>query len=91
MAGTVDLMQRCFTGVESRGGVLYLNPRLPSPLKCLRLQLHYRGHVIDLEVTNSRLQVRTGSTVDEALQLGIGDVLETVAPGTVREFSLPAP
>jgi alpha,alpha-trehalase len=88
MAGTVDLMQRCFTGIETRGGVLWLNPRLPSPLKCLRLQLHYRGHVVDLEITNSVLEVRTSPHDGDRLRIGVNGGIEVMEPGRVREFSL---
>src|SRR4029453_5122951 len=32
MAGTVDLVQRCYTGLETRQDVLWLNPSLPEEL-----------------------------------------------------------
>jgi trehalose 6-phosphate phosphatase len=32
MAGTVDLVQRCYTGLETREDVLWLNPSLPEGL-----------------------------------------------------------
>lgn len=88
MAGTVDLIQRCFTGIETRDGVLWLNPRLPSPLKCLRLQLHYQGHVIDLEVTNSILEVRAGADSGRTLKVGVAGTIEQIEPGTLRRFNL---
>jgi len=36
MTGTVDLVQRCYTGIEMRDEVLWLNPRLPGDLRSLR-------------------------------------------------------
>jgi trehalose/maltose hydrolase-like predicted phosphorylase len=42
MAGTVDLVQRCFTGIETRGDVLRLNPYLPEGLRRLALNIRYR-------------------------------------------------
>ena len=44
MAGTVDLVQRCYTGLDLTGGVLRLDPRLPDELDALELRLHYRDH-----------------------------------------------
>jgi trehalose/maltose hydrolase-like predicted phosphorylase len=44
MAGTVDLVQRCYTGLDLTGGVLRLNPRLPAELDALELRLRYRDH-----------------------------------------------
>jgi len=44
MAGTVDLVQRCYTGLDLTGGVLRLDPRLPDELGALELRLRYRHH-----------------------------------------------
>jgi trehalose/maltose hydrolase-like predicted phosphorylase len=44
MAGTVDLVQRCYTGLDLVGGVLRLDPRLPDELDALQLRLRYRNH-----------------------------------------------
>ncbi|MDN3355801.1 glycosyl hydrolase family 65 protein [Actinomadura sp. DC4] len=43
MAGTLDLAQRCYTGLELRGGVLRLDPVLPEGLPVLSMELWYRG------------------------------------------------
>src|SRR5690606_32161098 len=51
MAGTVDLVQRAYTGLEIRDDVLWLNPVLPEEMPCLNLQLRYRGHWIELNLT----------------------------------------
>jgi trehalose/maltose hydrolase-like predicted phosphorylase len=37
MAGTVDLLQRCFTSIETRGDTLWLNPCWPEELGVLEL------------------------------------------------------
>ncbi|WP_370222186.1 glycosyl hydrolase family 65 protein [Kitasatospora sp. MAP12-22] len=44
MAGAVDLLHRCYTGLEIREDTLWLDPRLPSALGRLELDLRYRGH-----------------------------------------------
>jgi Glycosyl hydrolase family 65, N-terminal domain/Glycosyl hydrolase family 65, C-terminal domain len=44
MAGTVDLVQRCYTGLETRQDVLWLNPSLPQELDGLDFEVRYRGH-----------------------------------------------
>jgi len=58
MAGTVDVLQRCYTGLELRGDVLWLNPRLPKALRRMRLFVRYRGQslTIDLEGDVVRVQ-----------------------------------
>jgi trehalose/maltose hydrolase-like predicted phosphorylase len=55
MAGTIDLLQRCFVGIELREDVLWVNPGLPKGLNDVRLRLRYRGHWIAVRVTARRL------------------------------------
>ena len=58
MAGTVDLVQRCYTGVEAVGEELRLNPTLPRELARLELRLRYRGHSLELDISDGKLRVR---------------------------------
>lgn len=57
MAGTVDLLQRGYGGIETRGDVLRLNPCLPRELGRLCMRLRYRGQSLALEITPDRLSV----------------------------------
>jgi trehalose/maltose hydrolase-like predicted phosphorylase len=53
MAGGVDLIQRCFTGLSTTNGVLRFGPRWPGKLGTLRIVLHYRGHRLVAEVSTA--------------------------------------
>jgi alpha,alpha-trehalase len=88
MAGTVDLVQRGYTGIETRGDVLRLNPRLPEELGCLRMSLRYRGHALDLEVRQDALEVRARDSNSVPLALVVVDTPHTLAPGEARRFEL---
>jgi trehalose/maltose hydrolase-like predicted phosphorylase len=44
MAGAVDLLERCYSGLSMRGETLVLDPALPPQLGQLDLTLRYRGH-----------------------------------------------
>jgi trehalose/maltose hydrolase-like predicted phosphorylase len=57
MAGTIDLIQRCYTGLEIRDDVLWLNPRLPSELKEIKLNFNFRGHWIKLKINHKQLWI----------------------------------
>ena len=57
IAGTVDLIQRCYAGVETHGGRLHLNPRLPEDLKEIQFDIRYRHHWINLHITDKQLKV----------------------------------
>ncbi len=59
MAGTVDLVQRCYTGLEARDDVLHLNPRLPAGLHRLGFSITYRRQRVQIEVTRSEVTLRT--------------------------------
>ncbi|WP_454860689.1 glycosyl hydrolase family 65 protein [Promicromonospora soli] len=43
MAGTVDLVLRCFAGLETRDDVLWLHPVLPPEISRAEFQILYRG------------------------------------------------
>ena len=68
MTGTVDILQRGYTGIEIRDDVLWLNPLLPDPLRRLQIRIRYRGQWLRLEVEHERLTVefRTRLGADRA-------------------------
>jgi trehalose/maltose hydrolase-like predicted phosphorylase len=57
MAGTVDLIQRCYTGLEIRDDVLFLNPRLPKEINEMNLHIRYRSHWIKLKINHRKLWI----------------------------------
>jgi alpha,alpha-trehalase len=88
MAGTVDIVQRGYTGLEARGDVLWLNPRLPGELSCLRLTLRYRGLTIELEVRQEALEVHARASNAAPIALGVVDEVHTLKAGETRRFAL---
>jgi trehalose-phosphatase len=50
MAGTIDLLQRCFTGLEIRRDRIMLGPMWPEALGELAFPFRYRGHRLQLRV-----------------------------------------
>jgi len=70
MAGTVDLLVRGFTGLETRGEVLGLDPCLPDALTGLTFRLRYRQQPdVELSVTHSSLRI--GGSGDGATVLPV--------------------
>ena len=43
MAGTVDIVQRCYTGIVMKDDILWLDPMLPKALIRLSFSVRYRG------------------------------------------------
>ncbi|MGA8113084.1 MAG: glycosyl hydrolase family 65 protein [Actinocatenispora sp.] len=53
----MDLLQRCFAGVETHGDALHLNPCWPSALGTLDLPLRYRQHDLTVSVRDRTIRV----------------------------------
>jgi Glycosyl hydrolase family 65 central catalytic domain/Glycosyl hydrolase family 65, C-terminal domain len=51
MACTIDLVLRCFAGLESRDDLLWLHPVLPPELSRAEFSIPYRGQQIKVELT----------------------------------------
>ncbi|HEX7784606.1 MAG TPA: glycosyl hydrolase family 65 protein, partial [Methylomirabilota bacterium] len=84
MAGTVDVLQRCYTGLELRDDVLWLNPRLPDALRCLRLFIRYRGHSLGLDIRRDRIEVSAVRCAAPRMKVGIRERVHELAAGETR-------
>ncbi len=91
MAGSVDLMQRAFTGLETRGDVLRFNPSLPEELKRLCLQIHYRRHLMELEISHTEVKIRTVTGSPGPVKIGFRDQVCELWEGETKEFPLSGP
>ncbi len=83
MAGTVDLIQRGHTGLETRGGTLYFNPCLPKGLKALNLRLFYRGHSLDVSVTQDTFQIGSRPGRSAPIRISIKGKSQKLKPGQI--------
>ncbi|PBC67598.1 trehalose/maltose hydrolase-like predicted phosphorylase [Streptomyces sp. TLI_235] len=89
MAGTVDLLQRCYTGLEIREDALWLDPRLPSALGRLELDLRYRGHWgVTVTVDRRTVAVSLHESRQEPIRVRLRGSTTAVRPGECRTFSL---
>ncbi|GAB3533322.1 glycosyl hydrolase family 65 protein [Pontibacter brevis] len=88
MAGTVDLMQRGFTGIEIQDNVLWLNPVLPEEVGCLDFKLRYRSHWISLQFTHDKLQIVVDKGWAREVQIGVNGTVFTFKTGDRREFDI---
>ncbi|MCT2280189.1 family 65 glycosyl hydrolase [Micromonospora chalcea] len=55
MAGTLDLAERCYLGIETRQDALWFNPRLPHEITRLHTLVTYRGHELHVTATRGAL------------------------------------
>lgn len=73
MAGTVDIVQRCYTGIETRGDILWFNPYLPKGLSSIRFLIRYRGHAIIVEITEECLRLSGARQDVPPIRVGFRD------------------
>ena len=90
MAGTVDLVQRGFTGIETREDTLWLDPAIPEELGQLRFEIFYRGHLLDFHIPPDQLTVTTRPGEAKPIRLGIRNQVIEVPAGTTETVPLGA-
>lgn len=88
MAGTVDIVQRCFVGIEIRRDVLWFNPLLPKELGTLIFRIRYRGHMLKVKVDHQCLWVEVERSWIGNGKIGFQDQVYEFRQGDSFEFGL---
>ena len=88
MAGTVDIVQRAYTGLVVRDDCLWFDPALPTPLTHLDVELHYRGHRIRVQVTPERFLWRPARGRRDRSGVGFRDLVVEMRPGAELAWPL---
>ncbi|MEE8396586.1 MAG: glycosyl hydrolase family 65 protein, partial [bacterium] len=89
MAGTVDLIQRAYTGIELRDDVLWFNPRLPGEIKEMWMNIVYRGVSLHLRLDQERLSVEADGASAGTIDIGFAGKVYPIKGGEKREFPEP--
>jgi trehalose/maltose hydrolase-like predicted phosphorylase len=82
MAGTVDIFERCYPGLEMRADALWLNPALPDELRSISFQVNYRGHLLALEIDHDRVIVSAPRRPAAAITIMIAGEPCSLSAGT---------
>jgi trehalose 6-phosphate phosphatase len=88
MAGTIDVLQRCFAGVETRGDVLWLNPYWPEHLGTLKFTILYRDHVVTLTIMDHTIVVSSGPGELAPVRVGCHGQVRELSNGQTLTFKL---
>jgi len=88
MAGTVDILQRCYTGMEFCNEILYLNPRIPKGLQKLMLKIKYRGNWFDINITPEELEVTSSRYRDFVAKICFRGKEYEIKPGDTLKFNI---
>lgn len=87
MAGSIDLVQRCFTGLEMRGNRMVLSPNWPESLGALGFPIHYRGHHMHVRVSGKGAEVSVDPRDVQPVVIECRGRVEHLAPGCTVRFS----
>jgi alpha,alpha-trehalase len=91
MVGTLDLLQRCYTGLEIREEVLWLNPQLPTGLRRLAFTVLYRGQLVELDFEGENVTVASQTLRGAPISVGIRGTVTELQAGGRLELSASAP
>ncbi|MEU0504280.1 trehalose-phosphatase [Nocardia sp. NPDC005998] len=81
MAGSIDLLQRCFTGLETRSDRLIFAPHWPPSLGALTFPITYRGHRLGIRISGAGIEVRSQPGDLPPIQIECRGQLEHLPPG----------
>ncbi|MHA6794284.1 glycoside hydrolase family 65 protein [Pseudonocardia bannensis] len=87
MAGCVDLLQRCFAGLETRQDALWLNPHWPRRFGVLELTVQYRAQPLRVRVTGREVQVSAEPGPGRPIRVGCGEEVRELHPGEAVRFT----
>jgi len=91
MAGTLDLIQRAYTGAEIRDGVLYFAPTLIDRLDGLSFPMQMSGTPIRVTLGGGELTVVITGGFSRPIKVGLGDDVRELGAGERCTFKLATP
>ncbi len=88
MAGTIDIVLRCLTGMLARADMLRFDPLLPAEVKQLRFSVHYRGNRLDISLAPDHMSVTCRPGRAAPVTVMVREETTTLGPGESAEFPL---
>ncbi|MGO4103695.1 beta-phosphoglucomutase family hydrolase [Leifsonia sp. YAF41] len=87
MAGSIDMVTRCYTGLELQGGVLSLNPVLPPEIEQIDFTLYFQQQLIRVTVDSVMLRLFVYQGGSASIAAMVGGMAVQLRPGETREFA----
>ncbi|MBK8906477.1 MAG: glycoside hydrolase family 65 protein [Rhodospirillales bacterium] len=89
MAGTIDLLQRGYLGVDISGDALCFNPKPIDKLDGLKLPMQFRQAHLEVELRDGKLTVTAlPGGIRRSLKIGYKDEMCEIKAGESRTFTL---
>jgi trehalose/maltose hydrolase-like predicted phosphorylase len=84
----VDILERCYTGMEVRDETLWFDPLLPDELAGLRFNVLFRGCEIAVDVEGRRLRLEAADGRANSVTVMVSGTPVVLHPGRVTEIDL---
>ncbi|MEQ8547586.1 MAG: glycosyl hydrolase family 65 protein [Cyclobacteriaceae bacterium] len=88
MAGSLNLVQRCYAGLETCDDALWIKPNLPLNIKEISIRLKYKNHWIRMNVNSEKIIISFEEGWSEKVKIGVIDEIYEFQKGVKREFSI---
>ncbi|HSO91402.1 MAG TPA: glycosyl hydrolase family 65 protein [Arthrobacter sp.] len=88
MAGSIDMVIRCYTGLEIRNDILRIHPVLPDQLADVAFSINYREQPIRIELNKTRLRLTLRAGGANPINVIIEGHPATLSPGQTRDFPI---
>lgn len=88
MAGSLDLVQRNYAGLEVGDDALWIRPGLPENIQKITMRIKYRHHWIFISLDHETLKISFEEGWSNKVHIGVIDEIHEFKHGEVREFSL---
>lgn len=88
MAGTLDIVQRCYTGLVMKEDTLWFNPRLPKKIQSIEFIMHYRFHCLKIRLSQEKLVVEALPSVAQQINIGFDGKTQVLKAGAHLEYYL---
>ena len=88
MAGTVDILHRCYTGFETRGNVLHFAPTLPHDVHKLSVTIRYREQRIVVTIDQKTLSLQSMPGRAAPITVCYGTDVRPLHPGDAISWAI---
>jgi trehalose/maltose hydrolase-like predicted phosphorylase len=88
MAGSVDVLQRCFTGLETTGDTLRFNPAWPAQLGTLAFAMRYREQHLMVQINSVSMRVSAEPGKAPPIRVHCWGQTKMLGPGDSAEFAV---
>ncbi|WP_022872930.1 beta-phosphoglucomutase family hydrolase [Nesterenkonia alba] len=88
MAATVDMVIRCYGGVETRSDALWLHPLLPDELPEVTFRMRYRNQPILVRINHAHVTLNLSEGSAEPIDVNVEGKHKLLEPGEVWTVKL---